>query len=120
MIKLVLYITGFLSSLIAQSLAYGCFYHACKKVNCDDIVPLYNLNDTIKEDLKDISNDNPVNNSEDLSCHFCQQETNSVTFFPCGHISGNYCANKISIGKIDCPFCYGTIDDFENLSSSIG
>ncbi|XP_050538522.1 uncharacterized protein LOC126903967 isoform X2 [Daktulosphaira vitifoliae] len=74
-----------------------------------------NLNDTIKEDLKDISNDNPVNNSEDLSCHFCQQETNSVTFFPCGHISGNYCANKISIGKIDCPFCYGTIDDFENL-----
>ncbi|XP_050538766.1 uncharacterized protein LOC126904090 isoform X2 [Daktulosphaira vitifoliae] len=107
MIKLVLYITGVLLSLIAQSLANGCFCCARKREICDGIDPIYNLNDTIK--------DNPVNNSEDLSCYFCQQETNSVTLSPCGHNIGNYCANKFSRVKFNCPFCNRKIKNYDNI-----
>ncbi|XP_050538764.1 uncharacterized protein LOC126904089 [Daktulosphaira vitifoliae] len=115
MIKLVLYITGVLLSLIAQSLANGCFCFARKREIYHEIVPIYNLNDTIKEDAAEISTDNAENTSEDLSCHICEQETNSVTLSPCGHIIGNYCANKFSRVKRICPFCNKYIDGFKNL-----
>ncbi|XP_050538733.1 uncharacterized protein LOC126904084 isoform X15 [Daktulosphaira vitifoliae] len=123
MIKLVLYITSILFSLIAQSLANGCFCFARKREIYHEIDPIYNLNDTIKEDAADISNDNivnnsednPENNSEDLSCHICQQETNSVTLSPCGHNIGNYCANKFYRVIWNCPFCNKKIDDFKNI-----
>ncbi|XP_050538758.1 uncharacterized protein LOC126904087 isoform X3 [Daktulosphaira vitifoliae] len=107
MIKLVVYITGVLLSLIAQSLANGRFCSARKRSIWDNIDPIY--------DAADISNDNAVNNLEDLSCHICQQETNSVTLSPCGHIIGNYCANKFLKVEINCPFCNKKIDKFKNL-----
>ncbi|XP_050538761.1 uncharacterized protein LOC126904087 isoform X6 [Daktulosphaira vitifoliae] len=64
MIKLVVYITGVLLSLIAQSLANGRFCSARKRSIWDNIDPIYNLYDTIKDDAADISNDNAVNNLE--------------------------------------------------------
>ncbi|XP_050538762.1 uncharacterized protein LOC126904087 isoform X7 [Daktulosphaira vitifoliae] len=56
MIKLVVYITGVLLSLIAQSLANGRFCSARKRSIWDNIDPIY--------DAADISNDNAVNNLE--------------------------------------------------------
>ncbi|XP_050538720.1 uncharacterized protein LOC126904078 isoform X29 [Daktulosphaira vitifoliae] len=123
MIKFTLYFTSVLLSFIDQSQMNGWCFMEDVFVN---ITPICDPNeDTINNDPADISNDNAVNtsedntvnNSEDLLCHICQQETNSVTISPCGHIVGNYCANKFSRGDVDCPFCIRKIENFENLCS---
>ncbi|XP_050538715.1 uncharacterized protein LOC126904078 isoform X24 [Daktulosphaira vitifoliae] len=105
MIKFTLYFTSVLLSFIDQSQMNGWCFMEDVFVN---ITPICDPNeDTINNDPADISND--------LLCHICQQETNSVTISPCGHIVGNYCANKFSRGDVDCPFCIRKIENFENL-----
>ncbi|XP_050538693.1 uncharacterized protein LOC126904078 isoform X4 [Daktulosphaira vitifoliae] len=132
MIKFTLYFTSVLLSFIDQSQMNGWCFMEDVFVNitpiCDPNEDTINNNavntsegdpneDTINNNAVNTSEDNTVNNSEDLLCHICQQETNSVTISPCGHIVGNYCANKFSRGDVDCPFCIRKIENFENLFS---
>ncbi|XP_050538752.1 uncharacterized protein LOC126904086 isoform X4 [Daktulosphaira vitifoliae] len=105
MIKFILYFTSVLLSLIGQSQTNG---NSKDDHNFKNITPICIPNeDTINKNPKDMSKENP----KDMS----KVETNSVSFSPCGHKTGNYCGNRLSRGEFKCPFCDGKIEYYENL-----
>ncbi|XP_050538749.1 uncharacterized protein LOC126904086 isoform X1 [Daktulosphaira vitifoliae] len=130
MIKFILYFTSVLLSLIGQSQTNG---NSKDDHNFKNITPICIPNeDTINKNPKDMSKENPKDMSkddsknilddentkkipDDLLCLFCEVETNSVSFSPCGHKTGNYCGNRLSRGEFKCPFCDGKIEYYENL-----
>ncbi|XP_050538768.1 uncharacterized protein LOC126904091 isoform X3 [Daktulosphaira vitifoliae] len=106
MITFIFYFTIVLLSLIGQTQIKGCFIFKHKKSD-NEIKPIFDPNDTIDVD--------PNVTKDDNLCNICCMEKKSVTLLPCGHTVGNFCANKFSISKTDCPFCTIKIKQFENM-----
>ncbi|XP_050538771.1 uncharacterized protein LOC126904092 isoform X2 [Daktulosphaira vitifoliae] len=92
MIKFILYFTSVLLSLIGDP-----------------------NEDSINKNSEDMSKENTKKIPDDLLCHFCESEENSVTFYPCGHITGNYCANKFLRRDGNCPFCLQKIIYYKDI-----